>query len=230
MIGRISENLSRINGNIEALRLSLNISHPVHLIAVSKLQASELIMEAYNCGHRDFGENYVDELCTKALSLPEDIQWHMIGHLQSNKCKKLLKIKNLAAIHTIDSASLASTINNILQKDSMSLNAFIQVNTSAETTKAGVSVSEAIELGRFIMQQCKNLKLKGFMMIGEPGNVEDFVRLRETREMFEKSIGGEDGGFELSMGMSGDYEEAVRNGSNYVRVGTGVFGERIKHV
>ena len=226
MIGRISENLNRINSNINAIRQAFGIPYEVKLLAVSKLQNSELIMEAYNSGQRDFAENYIDELIGKATSLPEDINWHMIGHIQSNKCSKLLRLKNLKFIHTIDSLVLALRIDKILKNNGSSIIGFIQVNTSGEATKAGIQPGEAIQLGKDILEKCLHIKIQGFMTIGEAGSAQDFIVLREVRKAFAESTGVEENTLELSMGMSGDYEEAIKYGSNYVRIGTSIFGAR----
>ena len=231
MIGRVSENLARINSSLDSLRASLGLSHRITLLAVSKLQPAELILEAYSSGHRDFAENYIDELVSKASSLPADINWHMIGHIQSNKCKRLLSVPNLASVHSIDSLSLAETINKALQKapSSRPLKVLIQVNTSGEASKSGVNPDEVLVLGRYLIDQCPCLELKGFMTIGEAGSIQDFIVLNEVRRNFAGHVNREESEFELSMGMSGDYEEAIRYGSNYIRVGTAIFGERPKH-
>jgi PLP dependent protein len=225
-LGAITENFFRVNACIDGLRASQGITRPIKLVAVSKLQPRESIEELYNAGHRDFGENYVDELYEKALSLPVDINWHMIGHLQSNKCKKLLSIPNLKSIHSIDSASLATKVNKYLIPDNTPLSVFIQVNTSGELSKSGLDPSKLLETGRYIRQNCPKLKLAGLMTIGETGNIQDFVLLKQLRKNLAESLELDENAFELSMGMSGDYEQAIIHGSSYVRIGTTIFGPR----
>ena len=150
----------------------------------------------------------------------------MIGHIQSNKCSKLLRLKNLKFIHTIDSLVLALRIDKILKNNGSSIIGFIQVNTSGEATKAGIQPGEAIQLGKDILEKCLHIKIQGFMTIGEAGSAQDFIVLREVRKAFAESTGVEENTLELSMGMSGDYEEAIKYGSNYVRIGTSIFGAR----
>ena len=228
MISKIAENLNRINSNIELLKRTLNLSHSITLLAVSKVQPIELILEAYNCGHRDFAENYVDELLEKSSQLPPDINWHMIGHVQSNKCKKLLSIPNLLSVHTVDSISLATRMNSVLKNLDKTLLVFIQVNTSGESSKSGVIPEDAFSLVEHIKNNCPFLNISGFMTIGELGNTEDFKLLSHIRKKIAEQMGIEEFDYKLSMGMSSDYEQAISYGSNYVRVGTSIFGERRK--
>ena len=225
---RITENLNKINSHIESLKQSFGIPYSIQLLAVSKLQPVEKILEAYNAGHKDFAENYVDELVEKASLLPLDIKWHMIGHIQSNKCKKLLSIQNLESIHSVDSLSLATKINKILENKGPK-NIFLQVNTSGENSKSGINPADVVEFANFIKEKCNNLRLAGFMTIGEAGNSNDFVVLKEARKRFTDSIGANELDFGLSMGMSGDFEEAIIQGSTCIRVGSSIFGERPKN-
>jgi len=211
---------------LEALKNSRNLTQNITLIAVSKLQPVESIQEAYNCGHRDFGENYVDELVQKSQVLPQDIKWHMIGHVQSNKINKLLTIPNLYCIHTIDSINLANKLQLKLYQISRDLEYFLQINTSGEATKAGVRPENSKDLLHHISLNCTNLKFKGLMTIGERGNSEDFLILNQVRLELSSHFSLPTHSIELSMGMSGDYEEALIHNSNYIRIGTSIFGER----
>jgi pyridoxal phosphate enzyme (YggS family) len=229
VIGRIGENLNRILSRIETIKELSSLSHEVRLLAVSKLQSPDLILEAYNSGHRDFAENYIDELVSKAETLPKDIRWHMIGHIQSNKLKKILSVENLVSIHSLDSKSLAQKLNGFLAQANKVMNVFIQVNTSGENTKSGINPEDLVEFGRHVIDNLQFLKLAGLMTIGEKGSSEDFVILSSCRKALADSLGVPEDTFELSMGMSADYEAAIQHGSNYVRVGTSIFGERVKH-
>ncbi|KAG9509441.1 Pyridoxal phosphate homeostasis protein, partial [Fragariocoptes setiger] len=202
------------------------------LVAVSKFQPVELIIEAYNCGQRYFGENYIQELAEKSNSHKiveecPDIKWHFIGRLQSNKVNKLLKVPNLYMIETIDSEKLASLVNkafspNEVENDTQAdtsldhnrMKVMVQVKTSDEDTKSGVELDSAVSLARYIHSECPALELSGLMTIGKlggwgPGEKNlDFVKLSSCRENICKELNIEPEFLELSMGMSGDFEEA----------------------
>ncbi|KAG9314947.1 hypothetical protein JVU11DRAFT_4056 [Chiua virens] len=207
----------------------------------------------YECGQRDFGENYVNELEEKAKQLPDDIRWHFIGTLQSNKSKILGTIPNIYAIQTVTSAKAASALDKSLPLERTTpLNVLLQVNTSGEEAKSGLpalvsvesySDSELVQLAQHVIVNCPRLYLQGLMTIGsltkslasdERPN-EDFETLKCTRDLLEQVLrddptsGGKwgvDGKLMLSMGMSSDFEAALRGGSDIVRVGTGIFGAR----
>uniref|UniRef100_A0A6G1SEE9 Pyridoxal phosphate homeostasis protein n=1 Tax=Aceria tosichella TaxID=561515 RepID=A0A6G1SEE9_9ACAR len=229
---------------------------PPRLVAVSKLKPISSIIEAYECGQRYFGENYIQELETKSnsdeiLSSCPDIKFHFIGHLQSNKVNKLLKVKNLHLVETIDSEKLANLIDKAIDRhkresdeqlrfgdgqgrlESDQLRVLIQVNTSGEEQKNGVQPGEVIKLADHIVGQCQWLRLAGLMTIGkldgwsdEPGPNKDFVRLYELRDALSRHLSIDPRELELSMGMSSDFEEAIELGSTNIRVGTMIFGER----
>jgi hypothetical protein len=201
----------------------------VRLVAVSKTKPSNMIQRLYGLGHRDFGENYVQELAAKAAELPKDIRWHFIGHLQSGKAKSLVKdIPNLAVIETVDSEKVASKLNAAVQQegDRPPLSVMVQVHTSAEETKAGVTPSELDTLVDYIRGSCPNLRLTGLMTIGAPGDMGCFDTLRSCRDGLAARLGVPADSLELSMGMSGDFEEAVARGSTSVRIGSTIFGAR----
>ncbi|KAG8953036.1 hypothetical protein FRC04_002982 [Tulasnella sp. 424] len=221
------------------------------LVAVSKYKPAADIMACYQHGQRDFGENYAAELAEKAAVLPKDIRWHFIGGLQSNKCKPLAAIPNIYAIQTVDSGKKATALNKSLPAERETpLNIYIQVNTSGEDQKSGITPlkksepasTDLVELAKLIIQDCPRLRLAGLMTIGSfeasTGSDEenpDFKSLVETKEALtdilrsDSSLSGEwgvNGDLELSMGMSADFELAIRAGSGSVRVGTGIFGSR----
>ena len=217
----------------------------VRLIAVSKLKPANDILTLHqqpNPTQTHFGENYVQELIEKSKILPRTIRWHMIGGLQSNKCKQLAEqIPNLWCVSSVDSEKKANELEkgrkalSDKNDDVEKLRVKVQVNTSGEENKSGVEPSDAVALCRHIIEKCPHLQLSGLMTIGAiarsrattPENEnEDFVTLRETRDKVVKELGWEEGKLELSMGMSADFEGAIRMGSDEVRVGSEIFGER----
>lgn len=209
----------------------------VQLVAVSKTKPAEAIQQLYDAGYRNFGENYFQELSEKAPSLPTDIRWHFIGHLQSSKASKLVKeVPNLAVVETVDSVKLANKLNNACESSGReNLDIFVQVDTSGEVTKSGVAADfsgELQELILFIVKECPRLRLKGLMTIGAPGDMTCFDRLVHVRERTMQFLQSQlpDRVLEplqLSMGMSGDFEEAIARGATSVRVGSTIFGARI---
>jgi len=217
----------------------------VRLVAVSKLKpASDILAIHRETGHLHFGENYVSELQEKAKTLPEDIKWHFIGALQSNKCKILGAIPNLFAVETVDSLHKAELLEKSRSGLASSthvnpLEIYLQVNTSEEATKAGfITKPEEPILGsslhstaKFIKEDCRWLKLAGLMTIGsiaqsksDQGTNRDFQRLVQLRDQLSQSLDGMTLG--LSMGMSADFSLAIKMGSDNVRVGSSIFGER----
>ncbi|PWY69853.1 hypothetical protein BO94DRAFT_539926 [Aspergillus sclerotioniger CBS 115572] len=225
-------------------------SIPPRLIAVSKLKpASDILsLHQHPTTHHHFGENYLQELTEKSRLLPPTIKWHFIGGLQSNKCVTLARdVRGLWAVESVDSQKKASLLDKGWGERSEEVRAtnhedrlriFVQVNTSGEENKSGVEPgSDAVDLCRFIRDKCPRLRLQGVMTIGAiarskattPENEnEDFVCLRDTRDRVVAELGlvGEDARLELSMGMSEDFEGAIALGSDEVRVGTTIFGER----
>jgi len=217
----------------------------VRLIAVSKLKPANDILALHQQPkptQTHFGENYVQELIEKSKILPRTIQWHMIGGLQSNKCKQLAEqIPNLWCVSSVDSEKKANELEKgrkaLSEKNEgvEKLRVKVQVNTSGEESKSGVEPSDAVALCRHIIEKCPHLQLSGLMTIGAiarsrettaENENEDFVTLRETRDKVAKELGWEQGKLELSMGMSADFEGAIRMGSDEVRVGSEIFGER----
>ncbi len=172
------------------------------MVAVSKTKPAVDIMELYNHGHRHFGENYVQELIEKAQTLPTDINWHFIGHLQSGKAKDLIKgVPNLFVIETVDSLKLAQKLNSSLetaQREQQRI--FIQVHTSNEDTKSGVLASEVGNLVAAILESCPLLHIGGLMTIGAPGDYSCFAALVECRANVCSRFGWDIENLELSMG------------------------------
>jgi len=235
----IKSNLDEVNSRIADTVVSCNRpSDSVRLIAVSKTKPNELLMDAYNAGQRYFGENYAQELISKAKELPKDIKWHFIGPLQSNKAAALVKnvgLKQLACIETISTMKLANKLNNAVasineessSEDGEKLGIYVQVNTSGEDSKSGVNNAEdCISLVKDIMSACTNLRIDGLMTIGAPGDFSCFESLVECRKKVCEAVGVDEDSFALSMGMSGDFEEAIKRSATSVRVGSTLFGAR----
>ncbi|KAG5414084.1 hypothetical protein IGI04_001651 [Brassica rapa subsp. trilocularis] len=214
----------------------------VRVVAVSKTKPVSLIRQIYDAGHRCFGENYVQEFIDKAPQLPEDIEWHFVGHLQSNKAKTLLAgVPNLAMVHGVDGEKVANHLDRAVSSlGRHPLKVLVQVNTSGEAlancvflkidaAKSGVEPSSVVELARHVNMQCPNLVFSGLMTIGMPdytSTPENFRTLTNCRAEVCKALGMSEDQFELSMGMSGDFEQAIEMGSTNVRVGSTIFGPR----
>ena len=225
----ITENLERVERNIcAACERAGRDRSEVTLIAVSKTKPVEDIMEAYNAGIREFGENKVQELTDKYEKLPKDIHWHMIGHLQKNKVKYI--VDKAVLIHGVDSFELAKEINKQAEKKNVTANVLVEVNIADEESKFGVKAEEAFDLVKNIME-LNYVNVKGLMCIAPYVVVSD-----ENRKFFQKMLKldvdimkklcNNNSIDVMSMGMTGDYEVAIEEGATMVRVGTGIFGER----
>ena len=196
-------------------------------VAVSKTKPVEEINKVYNLGHRDFGENKVQELIKKQKELPKDINWHMIGHLQTNKVKRILPVSYL--IHSVDSIKLLNVIDKESKKINSISNILIQLNISEETSKYGFLYEEADALiTRDFLKKYNNINLRGFMGMAsftEDVNIikKQFDKLNNFFMQKKKLIETVD---TLSMGMSNDYKLALKCGSNMIRIGSKIFGER----
>ncbi len=218
----IEENLLRIKSSIPA-----NVS----LIAVSKTYPSDVVMEAYILGQRAFGENKVQELVGKASEMPDDIEWHMIGHLQSNKVKYIAPFVSL--IHGVDSFKLLRVIDKEAAKNNRIIPCLLQVHIASEETKFGFSPEElklALQTGEHY--QYKNIDIRGLMGMATFTDNESVIRseFRMLKQLFDEL---KDCYFkdvvtfrEVSMGMSDDYQIAIEEGSTMVRVGSAIFGAR----
>ena len=195
-------------------------------VAVSKTKPKEDIEKVYNLGHRDFGENKVQELEYKYNNLPQDINWHMIGHLQSNKVRKVIPIVSL--IHSVDSLKLLKVINKESKKFDKVTNCLIQVNISKESSKYGFEDRELDFLNQETINEYKNIKFKGLMGMASFTKDESIIKnefnnLKNIYDNIRKEI---DDFNILSMGMSNDYKIALESGSNMIRVGSKIFGKR----
>jgi pyridoxal phosphate enzyme (YggS family) len=194
----------------------------VLLVAVSKTKSNEDILKAYDLGIRDFGENYVQELITKMDTLPKDIRWHMIGHLQTNKVASIVK-RNIYLIESVDSIKLANTINKEAIKNNKIVNILIEVNIVGDTNKTGCKISDLETL----IIECKNLSninLMGLMAIGpitdDTKEIKKYFKeMKKLKVKYKLET--------LSMGMSSDYKEALVCGTDIVRIGSKIFGARV---
>uniref|UniRef100_A0A0G4IB72 Pyridoxal phosphate homeostasis protein n=1 Tax=Chromera velia CCMP2878 TaxID=1169474 RepID=A0A0G4IB72_9ALVE len=227
-----SENLKKVRTMVAEVASKHGRKSPPEVLAVSKTKPAEMVKEVYEAGQRHFGENYVQEILEKAPQLPSDIQWHMIGHLQSNKCKSLLEIPNLYVIESVDSQKLADKIQNAASSMDRTVRVMLEVKTSDEDTKSGLSLETAPDLAAHILKSCPNLIFCGLMTIAHPDPEKaeaNFRDLSALRDRLSDELGlpkeGE-GSLELSMGMSGDLEQAIAAGSSQVRIGTAIFGAR----
>lgn len=225
----ITENIALVKKNMEAAcRKAGRNSKAASLIAVSKTKPVEMLREAYDAGCRDFGENKVQEIMDKYGQLPSDIRWHMIGHLQRNKVKYI--VDKVFLIHSVDSYRLACEISKEALKKGISVNILIEVNVAEEASKFGAHREELLELVKNIAV-LPGICVKGLMTIAPyvenaEENRQYFVNLRQLSvDIMSKNIDNVSMGI-LSMGMTGDYMVALEEGATYVRVGTGIFGDR----
>ncbi len=203
----------------------------VRIVAVSKTKPVEDILAVYNTGHRIFGENRVQELTTKFEQLPGDIEWHLIGHLQSNKVKYIAKFVSM--IHSIDSLKLLQTVNQEAIKAQRIIDVLLQVYIAREETKFGLTKEEISEI--LLSPEIKtfeNIRIRGLMGIASFTEDQEQVRaeFRQLKEIFdfcrERFFADKSFFSEISMGMSGDYKIAIEEGATIIRVGSLLFGER----
>ena len=225
----LKENLYQVQENMkEACRRSGRAESDVTLIAVSKTKPLPMLEEVYSLGIRDFGENKVQELVDKAEQLPDDIRWHMIGHLQRNKVKYI--VDKVYMIHSVDSLRLAEEISKEAVKRGIIVNILIEVNVAGEESKFGVTPEDTPGLVQEI-SHLPGILVRGLMTIAPfDENAEDnrifFSALKKLYvDITNKNIDNVRMDY-LSMGMTGDYEVAIEEGASFVRVGTGIFGER----
>lgn len=219
-----------ITKNIEKLHRELK-NRNITLVAVSKTMPEEAILEAYHAGQRIFGENVVQELVGKYEILPKDIEWHLIGHLQTNKVKYIAPF--ISMIHSVDSLKLLKEINKHAKKNNRIIDCLLQVHIAEEETKFGLDHTELIEILRDEeVLTLSNVRIRGLMGIAtntdnEKVIKEEFYELKtlfdgikasffQSNELFDK----------LSMGMSSDYKIAIEQGSNMIRLGSTIFGKR----
>lgn len=218
----VVENLNKVRSNLP--------DH-VSLVAVSKTKPDEMIMEAYEAGQRDFGENKVQDLAAKQTRLPGDIRWHMIGHLQTNKIKYLASFVHM--IHGVDSLKLLAAINKAGAKQQRIIDCLLQVRIASEETKFGLSGEEAHAIvGSELFREMKNIRIRGLM--GMATYTENRAQIRSEFQRLNlifdemKASAFRDADFfdQRSYGMSGDYLLAIEEGSTMVRVGSLIFGLR----
>lgn len=225
----IGENLAKVEEKIaQACERSGRDRRDVTLIAVSKTKPMEMIEEAMECGKREFGENKAQEMKEKCDALPKDIKWHFIGHLQTNKVKYV--VGRAFLIHSVDSYHLAEAIEAESAKKNVISHILVEVNVAEEESKFGLKTEETLELVKKIAQ-LSHIRIEGLMTIAPfVENPEEnrgvFRKLRELSvDIGKKNIDNVSMSV-LSMGMTNDYEVAIEEGATYVRVGTGIFGER----
>ena len=213
----------------EVLARSGRGENDCRLIAVSKTKPVEMMLPVYEAGCRDFGENKVQEIMDKIDKLPDDIRWHMIGHLQTNKVKYI--VGRVYMIHSVDSLHLAEAISKEAVKKNVTVKILLEVNVAKEESKFGVTLEECRDFAENV-SKLPNLEVCGLMTIAPyVENMEEnrqyFANLRQLSiDSSIKKIHNNNDGLELSMGMSGDYPVAVEEGATMIRVGTGIFGER----
>lgn len=219
-----------IKENLNKIKNTFSNPHCL-LVAVSKTQPNSALKEAYDLGIRDFGENKVQEMVEKQAELPEDVRWHMIGHLQTNKVKYIAPFVHL--IHGVDSLKLLKEINKQALKLSRTIPCLLQIFIAKEESKFGLDENELEEIisGNDI-QDLKNIKISGLMGMATYTDDTAIVR-KEFRELYQLFVNLKNRELpsnfemkELSMGMSGDYIIAQEEGSTMVRIGTAIFGER----
>jgi pyridoxal phosphate enzyme (YggS family) len=213
--------------SINILKIKSELPSHVTLVAVSKTKPNELINQAYLAGQIDFGENYVQELVDKYHELPKNIRWHFIGHLQTNKVKLIAPFVNL--IHGVDSLKLLEEINKQAQKNNRIINCLLQIYIAQEDSKFGLSFDECQELLQSNSYlNLKNISVVGFMAMAS--NTDDNEQLKKEflslKKFHESMVSIQLPLNILSFGMSSDYQLAIECGSNMIRIGSSIFGER----
>lgn len=217
------------------LEIKTQLSEKIMLVAVSKFHPEQELLEAYGAGQRVFGENIVQELVRKQNALPKDIEWHFIGHLQRNKVKYIAPFVSL--IHAVDSFELLSEINRQAKKNNRIIPCLLQIHIAEELTKFGMTQKECEEmLNGSSWRMLENVQIKGLMCIATHTDDEELVRseFRKMKSIYtnlkETYFKNEETFSLCSWGMSEDYLIAIEEGSNMVRIGTNIFGERPKKI
>jgi pyridoxal phosphate enzyme (YggS family) len=213
--------------NIEFIEKEI-LGKDVTLVAVSKTKPVEMLMQAYNAGFKRFGENYVQELVDKHESLPKDIEWHFIGHLQSNKVKYIASFVSL--IHSVDSLKLLQEINKQATKNNRVIDCLLQIYIAEEDTKSGMTEEECLEILK--AETLPNVRIVGLMGMTTLTDDEtqirrEFKKLKDFYQTLTINPQSHPSLTILSMGMSGDYGLAIEEGSNMIRVGSKIFGGRV---
>jgi PLP dependent protein len=219
-----------ITSNI--LTLKRQVPPSVKIVAVSKTKPVSDILEAYKTGHRIFGENRVQELLAKKDKLPPDIEWHLIGHLQTNKVKQIVPF--ISMVQSVDSLRLLKTIDNEAGKIGRNVDCLLQFRIATEETKFGFTIEDALDMaGSDDFRQLRNARVCGVMGIAT--FTDDMARVHQEfrilydyfRTLKNKFFSGQQYFCEVSMGMSGDFVTAIEEGSTMVRIGSIIFGERM---
>ena len=212
-----------IKRNLENIKKE--VGDNILVVAVSKTKSIDCIKKAYETGHRDFGENKIQEMTSKFNHLPKDINWHMIGHIQTNKVKYMAPYVSL--IHSLDSLKLVKEINKQAIKNNRVIKCLIQHRISSEATKFGLNENEVIEIIQ-LENNFKGLKIIGIM--GMASFVQDQNKIdqefKKLKILFDKIKSSNKKFKVISMGMTLDYNLAIKNGSNMIRIGSKIFGER----
>lgn len=225
----IKENIEKIEKQkAEYAARSGRDGSDILLVGVTKTRTVDEINEGIDAGLTDIGENKVQEIMDK-YDFVKPVRWHMIGHLQTNKVKYI--IDKVSMIHSVDSYKLAEEINKRAAQHNINMDILIQVNSAQEESKFGISTDETEELIRRILENCANIRLRGLMCIAPYADNPDDIRVyfAEVKKLYDQyaKIEHERLDFQyLSMGMSHDFEAAILEGSNLIRVGTAIFGER----
>ncbi|RYR79899.1 hypothetical protein Ahy_A01g004691 isoform A [Arachis hypogaea] len=219
----------------QAADRSGTLPESIRVVAVSKTKPVSMIRQLYDAGHRCFGENYVQEIVDKAPQLPQDIEWHFIGHLQSNKVKTLLGgVPNLAMFEGVDNQKVANNLDRMVSTLGRNpLKVLVQFSTATRLenffAKSGIDPSNCVDLAKHVKSSCPNLVFSGLMTIGRPdytSTPENFKTLSNCRTEVCKALEMPEEQCELSMGMSSDFELAIEMGSTNVRIGSTIFGPR----
>lgn len=225
----IAQNLAGVRRRIAAAATSVGRqADAVELLAVSKTHPAAAVRAAHAAGQRDFGENRVQELAAKAAELAflPDLRWHLIGSLQTNKVRDVLRVPGLVLLHGLDRAKLADELQRELARQARRLDVLLEVNASGDASKHGAALAEAPALLEHVQRQCPALVVRGLMamgpLVGDPAPV--FAQVAALRSRLVASSGLPLP--TLSLGMSQDLEAAVAAGSTLVRIGTAVFGQR----
>ena len=221
-MSNVAENLRQITAQLPA---------GVQLVAVSKFHPVEALMEAYNAGQRLFGENRAQELAAKAPQMPDDVQWHFIGHLQTNKVR--LAVQHATMIQSVDSARLLTLISKEVVKLGRTIDVLLQLHVAQEEAKTGFSVEELMAaLTVNELQGLPNVRVRGLMAMASLTDdqqqiAREFALVKSTFDLVREEFFADEPTFDtLSMGMSDDWPIAVEHGSTHVRIGTAIFGPR----
>ena len=228
MYQSIESRVQAVQANIDLACSGINQSaQSVRVIAVSKLQSTKIIQEAYDSGVRDFGENYAQELHQKVGSCPTDIIWHFIGPIQTNKLKLIAEAADW--VHSIDRMKVASKLNQACEHLNKNMSVLIQVNIDNEPTKSGVKTEDVLTFAKEINSHCSNLELRGLMFMpninaSNKDKLKTYANIQSLQSSLKEILPN---CTELSLGTSGDYEEAIVAGSSMVRIGETLLGPRL---